>query len=160
MENITNYSEIIERGIKVLGIDAEQTRCSEPGQWLLFNGQTEIYIDLWEEKSNQGWIYFKNEDPLFIFQVLSPVSYFPEEDKLKEMYEELLENNLNMLFASFTVNTKEKMVAVKFRRIADELTVQDVVEAIESTGFYAETARTVLQERFGSRGIEVESESE
>jgi hypothetical protein len=156
MKNNTKYNEIIEQGIRVLGINPEQTRCSEPGQWLIYNGQTEIYIDLWEETSKMGWIYFEPEEPLIVFQVLAPVSFFPDEEYLFKMFEELLENNLNMLFASFTVNSKEKIIAVKFRRIADDLTVQDVVEAIESTGYYAENARSVLSERFGAKSITVE----
>lgn len=159
MKNFDDYKTLIEQSINILGIDPMQSRCSEPGQWLLFNGDTEIYVDLWEQKEMTGWQYFQPEGyTLNIFQVLAPICYLPDDPKLrKQFYEELLENNLNLLFAAFTVNTSENMLAVKFRRICNSLKQEDIIEAIESVGYYAETTKDILEERYGVKRLEKSS---
>ncbi len=160
MKNFDDYKTLIEQSINILGIDPMQSRCSEAGQWLLYNGDTEIYVDLWEQKEMTGWQYFQPDGyTLNVFQVLAPICYLPiDQTLLKQLYEELLENNLNMLFASYTVNKAENMLAVKFRRICNSLKQEDVIEAIESVGYYAETTKNILEERYGVKRLEKSSE--
>ena len=107
-----------------------------------------------------GWQYFQPDGyTLNVFQVLAPICYLPiDQTLLKQLYEELLENNLNMLFASYTVNKAENMLAVKFRRICNSLKQEDVIEAIESVGYYAETTKNILEERYGVKRLEKSSE--
>lgn len=154
MEKLKEYSAIIEEGLKILGVKPEDTRGDEPGQWLVFNGETEIYIDLWEQKEMTNWQYFKPEGHnTFVFQVLSPVCKLPKSEQLKTFYEDILHYNLNMLFASFTINTDEQMLAAKFRRIGSEMRVEDVIEAIESVGYYSEVIGKVLSEKYATPRI-------
>lgn len=155
MEKFDEYFQIIETALAKLGINPVEARCSEKGQWLLFNGETEIYIDLWSQSTDTGWLYFKSDDEVCIFQVISPVCYLPE-DKLETLYEELLHNNLNLLNASYTINKDENMLATHFRRVANNLTESDVIETIESIGFYSASTLDLLSERYGVKKIEAE----
>lgn len=156
MEKFEDYEAIIEQSLKTLNVDPENSRCSEKGQWLVFNGDTEIYVDLWEQKETNGWNYFQPEGyNLHIFQVLSPICYLPEGENNLQFYEDLLENNLNLFFASFTINKAENILAVKFRRICNSLKLEDVIEAIESVGYYSETTLSILEERYGVKKIKL-----
>jgi hypothetical protein len=156
METINHYTELIEKSLQMLGIEPETSRCADPGQWLVYNGETEIYIDLWEQKEPNGWNYFQPEGyNLKVFQVLSPVCFLPEESQLTAFYEDLLENNLNMFFASFIVNKQENMLALKFRRICNDLRVEDIIEAIESVGYYSELTASVFTDKYGVQRIKL-----
>jgi hypothetical protein len=154
MENFEDYSKIVEQSLEILGINPENSRCSEPGQWLIYNGETEIYVDVWEQKEPNGWNYFQPEGyNLHVFQVLAPICELPEASLRTSFYEDLLENNLNLFFASFTINKEENMLAVKFRRICNALKTEDVIEAIESVGYYAESTLGILENRYGVKKI-------
>jgi hypothetical protein len=154
MENFEDYKKIVEDGLKVLGVDLENAKGEEIGQWLIFNQQTEIYIDLWEQTQTNGWNYFQPEGyNLHIFQVLSPICKMPDTQSLIEFYEDLLQNNLNLLFASYTINKEENILAVKYRRICNELKLEDVVEAIECVGYYSEMTMEVMSQKYGLEKI-------
>lgn len=157
MEKFEDYSALIEQSLKTLNLDPENSRCSEPGQWLLYNGDTEIYLDLWEQKELTGWHYFQPEGyNLHIFQVLSPICFLPEDEtKHQQFFEDILENNLNLLFASFTINKAENMLVVKFRRICNALKTEDVIEAIESVGYYSESTLSILEQRYGVKKVKL-----
>jgi hypothetical protein len=159
-ENFEGYSNLIEEALTTLGVNKENARCSEPGQWLIFNGETEVYVDLWEQKTDSGWNYFQPEGyNLHVFQVLAPICKLPEgDDMLQAFYEDLLQNNLNLLFASYIINKDEQMLAVKFRRICNAIKLEDVIEAIESVGFYAELTRGVLTQKYGVDPIQLDQE--
>lgn len=154
MEKFEDYTRIVEQSLEILGINPEESRCSEAGQWLVFNGETEIYIDVWEQKELNGWNYFQPEGyNLHVFQVLAPICQLPTEELRGAFYEDLLENNLNLFFGSFTINKEENMLAVKFRRICNALKNEDVIEAIESVGYYAESTFDILEKRYGVKKI-------
>lgn len=140
-------SQLIESTFAFLGLNPIETRGSEPGQWVIYNGDTEIYIDLWEHDKSSGWMYFEEDEPVYVFQAISPVCYLPETG-LEHLYEELLHNNLNMMYAGYTINKEQNMLAVKYRRPVKGLTQEDIVEAIESVGFYSETTFKALEDRY------------
>lgn len=155
MATFEEYNTLIENTLNLLGLNPEEARSSEPGQWVVYNGDTEIYIDLWEQKEANGWMYFKPEGSVFIFQVISPVCILPKENREK-LFEELLHNNLNMLYSSYTISTEENILAVKFRRVCDEIRREDIVEAIEATGFYSETTFSAISDRYAVEKIILE----
>lgn len=152
-----SYSELIEMTFASLGLNPTETRGAEKGQWVLFNGDTEIYIDLWPLDTDNAWMYYETDEPVFAFQVISPVCYMPLEN-LEKFYEELLHNNLNMLYTSFTINKEQNMLAVKVRRPAKGLTQEEVIECIESVGYYSESTFHALQERYPVLRISKENE--
>ncbi len=141
------YSELIESTFGFLGLNPVETRGSEDGQWVIYNGDTEIYVDLWEQEKENAWLYFETDEPIFVFQSISPVCHMPDSN-LENFYEELLHNNLNMLYTSYTINKEQNIVAVKYRRPAKGLTQEEIIEAIESVGYYSETTYKALEDRY------------
>lgn len=144
---LEDFTTLIEATIEALGVNPKEARCSEDGQWILYRDDIEIYVDIWEQKDHTPWVYFRPEEPLFVFQVIAPVCYLPSSNHEK-FFEELLLNNLNMFYGSFTINKDENMLAVKYRRIGHGLKQEDIVEAIESVGYYAETTFKALNDRY------------
>lgn len=141
------YSELIESTFAFLGLNPLETRGAEEGQWVIYNGDTEIYVDLWELDKDNSWLYFETDEPVFAFQTISPVCLMPPEN-LEQFYEELLHNNLNMLYASYTINREQNMLAIRHRRPAKGLTKEEIIEAIESVGYYSESTFKALEDRY------------
>lgn len=142
-----SYSELIESTFAFLGLNPLETRGAEKGQWVIYNGDTEIYVDLWELDKDNSWMYFETDEPVFAFQAISPVCLMPPENLL-QFYEELLHNNLNMLYTSYTINKEQNMLAVRYRRPAKGLTKEEIIESIESVGFYSESTFRALDDRY------------
>jgi hypothetical protein len=154
--NFEIFSQMIESSLAALGINPVDSRCAEDGQWLLFNGDTEIYIDLWEEKNDNPWLYFENELPIFIFQVISPICHLPEEPTL-HFYESLLHNNLNLINASYTINKEQNILAVKVRKTSKFITQEEIIDLIEAIGYYSEITYETLSEIYSLEKISKEN---
>lgn len=131
-------TQIIENAIRNIGLNPEETRGEEEGQWQIFRGAICMYIDLWKPKTNSDWNYVSPDNSVLTFQIIAPITDLPEEDNRYKFYEELLHMNFHMYNSSLIVNSRDDVLAVKFKRIAAGLTEGDVMEAIESTGYYAE----------------------
>jgi hypothetical protein len=155
--NFESYSELIETTFAFLGLNPTETRGAEKGQWVIYNGDTEIYIDMWELDKDNSWMYFESDEPVFAFQAISPICYLPP-DHLETFYEELLHNNLNMLYTSYTINKEQNMLAVKIRRPVKGLTQDEIIEAIESVGYYSESTFRALEDRYPVVKISQEEE--
>ena len=151
-------SQLIESTFTFLGLNPAETRAADKGQWIIYNGDTEIYIDLWEIDQDNAWLYYETDEPVYAFQVVSPVCFLPTE-KLDQLFEELLHNNLNMFYTSYIINRDQNMLAIKYRRPSKGLTQEDIIEAIESTGYYSESTFKALQDRYNISKIEPEQNS-
>lgn len=154
--NFQTYSELIESALATLGLNPVETRCADEGQWMIFNGETEIYIDLWENENDNPWLYFESTDPLFMFQIIAPICLMPD-DKSEVFYEEILHNNLNMLYGSYTINKEQNMLAVKYRRPMTNLSKEEIIDLIECIGYYAESTFEILKERYPIQKIAQEN---
>lgn len=157
MSITTKASETVEQALEQLGVNPEEVRCSEPGQWLVFRDDFEIYLDVWDQQELTPWNYFKPEGELSVFQVSVPVFYMPEKRK-EELLEELLAVNMNLFYGAFTYNPNEQVVLLKYKRLAEHLQVADVVETVEALGYYAEMTFKVLSEEFGLRAIQTKDQ--
>ncbi|MEY3983735.1 MAG: hypothetical protein RL160_1294 [Bacteroidota bacterium] len=157
MSITTQASETVELALEQLGVNPEEVRCSEPGQWLVFRDDFEIYLDVWDQQELTPWNYFKPEGELGVFQVSVPVFYMPEQRK-EELLEELLAVNMNLFYGAFTYNPNEQVVLLKYKRLAEHLQVADVVETVEALGYYAEMTFKVLSEEFGLRAIQTKDQ--
>jgi len=146
-------TETVEKALQQLGVNPEEVRCSEPGQWLVFRDQFEIYLDVWEQQELNPWNYFKPEGTLVVFQVMVPV-FFVEDSQKGALFEELLSVNMNMFYGAFTYNPNEQVILLKYRRLAENLALSDVVEAVEALGYYAEMSFKVLSEEFGLKAVQ------
>lgn len=147
-----HYYEIIEQGLQVVGVEPENARNADEGQWSIFRGEVEIFIDIWDSGKEEQWNYYFEEKNIPVLQVISPITTLPVFD-LDEFYEELLSLNRHLFLASFVVNKEENMLAVKFRRAAIDLTVDDVVQAVESTGYYAEFFQPRFMHKYNVKAV-------
>ncbi|MFT5512192.1 MAG: hypothetical protein ACI8SE_000589 [Bacteroidia bacterium] len=149
------FYEVVEDAIKTLGVDPEETRCDAPGQWILTRDAVEIFVDIWQPLEHNQWEYFKEDEPTAVFQVVAPVCYIPESeaDRAKFM-EEILYINHHMFYGSFTVNMDEKMAAIRFKRLLEGTNRVEMIEPIESIGFYAENLSNYLSNKYDLKKIE------
>ena len=86
---------------------------------------------------------------------MAPVCYLPdsEADKAKFM-EEVLYINHHMFYGSFTVNMEESMAAIGFKRLLEVANRVEMIEPIESIGFYAENLSNYLSKKYNLKKIE------
>jgi hypothetical protein len=157
MSTTAQATETVEQALIKLGVNPEEVRCSEPGQWLVFRDDFEIYLDVWEQEELTPWNYFKPEGALSVFQVSVPVFYMPDARR-EELMEELLAVNMNLFYGAFTYNPNEQIVLLKYKRLSEHLQVNDVVETIESLGYYAEMTFKVLSEEFGLKAVQTKDQ--
>jgi len=139
--------ETVENALRQLSVEPEEVRCSEEGQWLIFREEFEIYLDVWTQTEVNVWNYFKPDGELAVFQVSVPVFFIPDERR-EELLQELLAVNMNLFYAAFTINPNEKVVMLKYKRLADNLQIAEVIEAIEACGYYAEMTFRALKDEF------------
>ena len=57
-----NYITTIESAIIKMGLNPEETRGEEPGQWQVFRGAICIFIDVWKPSHNSDWNYTGTEE--------------------------------------------------------------------------------------------------
>lgn len=145
--------QTIDNAIRIMGLDPEETRGEEPGQWQLFRGAICIFIDVWKPSLNSDWNYTGSEHAVETFQVIVPITELPPVEKRYKFYEELLHMNFHLYNAALIVNSQENVLAVKYKRIAPGLTETEVIEAVESTGYYAEMLSEYYAKNYGVKKI-------
>ncbi len=141
------YYQIVEQALQVIGIDPANARNAESGQWSLFRDEIEIFVDVWGSGKEPQWNYYFQEEDMPVLQVIAPITTLPVFD-LEEFYEEILDLNRHLFYASFVVNKQENMLAVKYRWVGLEMDIDDVVQAVESVGYYAEFFQTRLIQKY------------
>ncbi len=146
--SIDKYYQLVEESLGHLGLNAEDARCAEDGQWLVFRSDIEIYIDVWKEPELNEWMYFPDAANTYTFQVAAPISQLPAEDKKSFFYEDLLQMNQFTQFASFVINKEQNMLTANFRRVTENLSKSDIIEAIEAIGYYADLAWKMLNQPY------------
>jgi len=86
---------------------------------------------------------------------LGPVGFMPENPaQLTQFMEELLYINHHMFYGSFTVNMQEKVAAIGYKRLLEGANRVEMIEPIESIGYYAENLSNFLSEKYGLKKIE------
>jgi hypothetical protein len=146
---------VVEDALQTIGVEPETARTEGQGQWMIERGEMEIYIDVWQPQDHNQWEYFKDDKPSAVFQVVVPVCYLPnEKELLADFYEELLYLNHHMFYGSFTVNTEEKMVAIGYKRLLEGCNRVEMIEPIESIGFYAENLSKFLSKKYRLKKVE------
>lgn len=145
--DIYGLHKIIETALLNVGINPDDAKSEGEGQWLLMRNQTEIYVDAWVQEENSQWQYFHAEQPVPVFQVVSPVCFLPSENK-EAFMEELLYINFHMYYGSFTINEQENMAAIRYRVPGSDMDEKRVIEVLDSIGFYSETLTGYLCEKY------------
>lgn len=151
MDLQTQY-KLIEESIAHLGVNVEDARCAEEGQWLLFRDDLELYIDVWKEEANE-WSYHPNSINEFTFQVVCPIAKLTSEDKKPFFYEDLLQMNFYTQKVSYFVNKEEGMFACSHKRIMNSISKTDIIEAIDAVGYYSDLAWKMLNQPYDLKKI-------
>lgn len=147
--------EKVEDALSTIGLEPELARCEGEGQWLINREEIELYIDVWQPEEHGQWEYFKDEEPAGVFQIVAPICMLPEnEAHYKTFLEEILYMNFHMFYGSFTLNKEENMVAIRFRRLVEGINRVEMIEPLESIGFYAESLQKYLIEKYKAKKIQ------
>ena len=144
---LKEYYTMMEEAIAHLGVKPEEARSQDEGQWLVHRGDLELYIDVWQEEASE-WTYHPGAHNTVTFQVVCPISRLCSDDKRLFLYEDLLQMNFYTHFVSFVINKKEDMLTCAFKRVMNNITKSDIIEAIDATGYYADLAWKMLNQPY------------
>ena len=125
---ITTYYKLIDEAIKDLGLNPDETKGEQAGQWNLKKGRFDIMIDVWEQENN------------FLFQIVCPLCSLPDDNK-EAFLKHLLERNYGM--SSFAYAIMEDSVFLKFTSEANTLTKESLLMLFNKAAFYTEQSNFV-----------------
>ena len=125
---ISTYYQLIDESIMALGLNPEDTRGQQEGQWNLKKGRFDILVDVWEQEKQ------------FLFQIVCPLCSLPEENK-EGFLLHLLQRNYGMSSLAYAI--MDDSVFLKFTTEADALTKEVLMMLFNKTAFYAEQSNFV-----------------
>jgi hypothetical protein len=147
-----------ENALKKMGINPEDTRCADQGQWILYKDDTEVYIDMWKPEERSQWQFNDHPESQVLFQVVSPCCFMPKGLDRSTFLSELLHLNFHMYYANFTYNEEENMAAVRFKGIAAEMSEYEMINALESVSFYSQNLSNYLAEKYAVEKVTAEKD--
>jgi hypothetical protein len=142
----------VETKLEAIGVQAEDARTGDDGQWMLLRNETPIYIDAWEDRESTPWNYFVFQQDPSVFQITVPFCYGPTL-KRAELLEELLVVNLNLLNAKFSYNSNDNVVVLSCRVSGTGLDALDLAQTIDGLCYYSEMAYHVLKDEFNLKRV-------
>jgi len=125
---IATYYQLIDEAIMALGLNPEDTRGQNEGQWNLKKGRFDIMVDVWEQEKQ------------FLFQIVCPLCSLPEENK-EGFLLHLLQRNYGMSSLAYAI--MDDSVFLKFTTEAGTLTKDVLMMLFNKTAFYAEQSNFV-----------------
>lgn len=125
---IATYYQLIDEAIMALGLNPEDTRGQQEGQWNLKKGRFDIMVDVWEQEKQ------------FLFQIVCPLCSLPEENK-EGFLLHLLQRNYGMSSLAYAI--MDDSVFLKFTTEAETLTKDVLMMLFNKTAFYAEQSNFV-----------------
>jgi len=147
-----------ESALASMGLNPEETRCSDDGQWLLYKDETEVYIDIWQPEEKSQWQFNDHDSTQALFQVVSPTCFIPTDQNRTAFLEELLYLNFHMYYGNFTFNEQENMAAVRFKGIAADMSEKELINALESVSYYSQNLANYLSEKYGVEKVLAEKD--
>lgn len=156
--DIKELQSKFEEALLSMGINPDDTRCPDPGQWILYKDDTEVYIDMWMPEERSQWQFNDYPESQVLFQVVSPCCYLPQGEDRATFLEEMLYLNFHMYYANFTFNEEENMAAVRYKGIARDMTQKEMINALESVSFYSQNLANYLSEKYGVEKVTAEKE--
>jgi len=148
----------VEAGIQLGGVNADDARSGDEGQWLLLRNETPIYIDAWSDEQSSPWNYFLFETDRTVFQITLPFCYAPTLQR-EAFLEELLTVNLNLLYGKFSFNSRDNVVVLSYRVPGSSFKSEDLSAVIDGLSYYCEMAYHVLKDEFHLKRVLVEGEN-
>lgn len=120
--------KVVDEAIVALGLNVEEIRGEQPGQWNLKKGKFDIMVDVWEQENQ------------FLFQIVCPLCGLPFENREGFMLH-LLQRNYGLSSMAYAV--MEESVFLKHTTEATALTKDTIVMLLTKTAFYAEKSEFV-----------------
>ena len=146
--NLLSYYAVVEDAITQLGIKADNARCDGEGEWMILKEGFEMYIDIWGPEPKSQWQYYLAENPEPLFQIICPLAKVAVETNLEKLFEDLMQLNFHLYYASFMFNGPEKIIALQYRRLATGLNQREVLEPLNAIGYYATQLSSILLNKF------------
>jgi len=125
---IHTFYKVVDEAIVSLGLNSEETKGEQPGQWNLKKGKFDIMVDVWEQEKQ------------FLFQVVCPLCTLPDDNKEGFMLH-LLQRNYGLSSVAYAV--MEDSVYLKYTTEMNSLTTENIVSLLTKTAFYAEQSAFV-----------------
>ena len=125
---IHTFYKVVDEAIVSLGLNAEETKGDQPGQWNLKKGKFDIMVDVWEQEKQ------------FLFQVICPLCTLPDDNKEGFMLH-LLQKNYGLSSLAYAI--MEDSVYLKYTTEMNLLTTENIVSLLTKTAFYAEQSAFV-----------------
>ena len=119
---IQTFYKVVDEAIVSLGLNSEETKGDQPGQWNLKKGKFDIMVDVWEQEKQ------------FLFQVICPLCTLPGDNKEGFMLH-LLQKNYGLSSLAYAV--MEDSVYLKYTTEMNLLTTENIVSLLTKTAFYA-----------------------
>jgi hypothetical protein len=138
VEDLSQYYAVVDAAIKQLGVDPENCRGKQPGQWNLRKGSARIWIDLW---------HIHNERRAY-FQAMSPVMPLPPERR-EEFFRELLETNDKLFGVAFAVY--DNWAWLKSIREVEGMNESEALNILKRIGIYADDYDDKLMAKYNVR---------
>jgi hypothetical protein len=129
---IQTFYKLVDDAITDLGLNPDEVRGEQPGQWNLKKGKFDIMVDLWEQENQ------------YIFQVVAPLCGMPEGNREAFMLH-LLEKNYGLSSLAYAV--LNETVFLKYTTEASSMIKEHVVAILTKIAFYAEQSSFVPEER-------------
>lgn len=145
----------IELAIQELDIDPQNARGDEPGQWMLVDNFTPVFVDAWQDNESTPWNYFVYENDNTVFQLIVPAFYAPTLNR-DAFFEELLTVNLNIHYAKFSYNHRENIIVLSIRKPGHTFSKTEFKPMIDALCYYAEMTYQVLKDEFHLKKVNVE----
>ena len=147
--------QLFEKSIqKHLGVKPEEIRCKNEGEYVIIRGEsTELYVDIWQPDQTSQWQYFDRNEIAGIFQIVSPICEYPNDEHLGQFMEELAHLNFHLFSAKFVANAQQKIVSIQYKRIIEGLNEIEIIEPLEAVGYYAENLKEYLAEKYHVKKI-------
>ncbi|MCF8423491.1 MAG: YbjN domain-containing protein [Bacteroidia bacterium] len=125
---IQTFYNVVDEAIASLGLNVEETKGDQPGQWNLKKGKFDIMVDVWEQEKQ------------FLFQVICPLCTLPDDNKEGFMLH-LLQKNYGLSSLAYAI--MEDSVYLKYTTEMNLLTTENIVTLLTKTAFYAEQSAFV-----------------
>ncbi|HRG02351.1 MAG: YbjN domain-containing protein [Bacteroidia bacterium] len=128
---IDTYYKMVDDAIADLGLNPEETRGQQEGQWNLKKGRFDIMVDVWEQEQQ------------YIFQVVAPLCGMPDENR-EAFMQHLLEKNYGLSSLAYAI--LNDTVFLKYTTEARSMIKEHIVAVLTKIAFYAEQSSFVPQE--------------
>lgn len=125
---LETYYKLVDEAITALGLNPDETRGEQAGQWNLKKGRFDIMIDVWEQENH------------FLFQVVCPLCMLPDENR-EAFMSHMLQKNYGMSSLAYAI--MEESVFLKHTTEMNMLTKENITSLLTKTAFYAEQSEFV-----------------